>query len=239
MHSTHGIDLSQVSVAHDGRRVLGPFSLRLTEPRIGIVGRNGSGKSTLLRLIAGLVTPDGGRVRVAGADVVRDRAAALRAVGILFQNPDHQIIFPTVIEEIAFGLTQLGAPRTDARRRAAEVLEAQGRAGWADRSTHALSQGQRQFLCLMAVLAMAPRTIVLDEPFTGLDIPTRLQLGRAIAGLSQQVVMVTHDVSLLEGFDRVLWLDGGEVRADGPAATVLAGFSAAMQAEGARDPCWP
>ncbi|KPQ08232.1 MAG: biotin transport system ATP-binding protein [Rhodobacteraceae bacterium HLUCCA12] len=239
MPPTPHIELSDVTFSRDGRVVIDAVTLSLSERRIGIVGRNGSGKSTLLRLIAGLQAPDRGQIRVAGVDVMSDRKAAIRALGILFQNPDHQIIFPTVEEEIAFGLTQLGATRGAARARARAVLQAHGRADWADRSTHTLSQGQRHYLCLMAVLAMEPAAILMDEPFTGLDLPTTMQLNRILADLDQQLVVVTHAPALLEGFDRVLWLDEGRLRADGPAAAVLHDFTAEMRALGGHEPCWP
>lgn len=238
MSPAPAIELSALSLTRDGRRVIDALNAVLSERRIGIVGRNGSGKSTLLRLIAGLQAPDAGTVRVHGVDVMRERKATIRALGILFQNPDHQIIFPTVEEEIAFGLTQLGALRADARKRARAVLAAHGRADWATRATQTLSQGQRHYLCLMAVLAMEPAVILLDEPFTGLDIPTTMQLNRALDGLAQQVVMVTHDPALLAGFDRVLWLDEGRLRADGAADAVLPRFIEAMHRMGEADPCW-
>lgn len=237
LHS-EAIELSALTLTRDARTVIDALSLTLTEKRIGIVGRNGSGKSTLLRLIAGLQAPDAGSVRVHGVDVMRERKATIRALGILFQNPDHQIIFPTVEEEIAFGLTQLGTARADARARARAVLKAHGRADWAARATQTLSQGQRHYLCLMAVLAMEPKVILLDEPFTGLDIPTTMQLNRALDGLKQQVVLVTHDPSLLVHFDRVLWLDDGGLRADGAAGDVLPRFTGAMYKLGEADPCW-
>jgi len=235
---TEAITLSDVTLTRDGRRVIDALSLHLSERRIGVVGRNGSGKSTLLRLIAGLQAPDAGRVHVNGIDVMRQRKEAIRTLGILFQNPDHQIIFPTVEEEIAFGLVQLGAPRSEARTRARAVLAGHGREDWAARSTHSLSQGQRHYLCLMAVLAMEPAVILLDEPFTGLDMPTTMQLHRVMGPLAQQVVLVTHAPDLLDGFDRVLWLDEGRLRDDGPAQEVLERFTAAMRALGEADPCW-
>lgn len=237
MSHPRAIELSALTLTRDARKVINALSLTLTERRIGIVGRNGSGKSTLLRLIAGLQAPDEGTVRVQGVDVMRERKATIRTLGILFQNPDHQIIFPTVEEEIAFGLTQLGTPRPEARARAQAVLAAHGRSEWAARATQTLSQGQRHYLCLMAVLAMEPAVILLDEPFTGLDIPTTMQLNRALDGLAQQVVLVTHDPSLLTRFDRVLWLDEGGLRADGAADDVLPRFTAAMHALGEADPC--
>ncbi len=237
--STPGILLDDIALTRADRLVLAPMTLALTERRIGIVGRNGSGKSSLLRVIAGLQAPDQGRVRIDGTDMLADRAGAIRRLGILFQNPDHQIIFPTVEEEIAFGLRQLGAPRAEAREKARAVLAAHGREGWAARQTQALSQGQRHFLCMMAVLAMEPAAILLDEPFSGLDVPTTMQLHRALDGLAQQIVLVTHDPRQIAGFDRVLWLEEGRIEADGPVDAVLPAFTTRMQALGEAPPCWP
>ena len=121
-----GIMLRGAGYSVGAKVILADLTLDLTEARIGIVGRNGSGKTSLLRLIAGLVAPTSGEVRVEGIDPAKDRKAMLRALGILFQNPDHQILFPTVGEELAFGLTQMGqaAPQARATVRAffAEIL---------------------------------------------------------------------------------------------------------------------
>ena len=230
-----GVALTDVTVARGGREILAGLTLALTERRIGVVGRNGSGKSTLARAICGLIEPAEGRITVAGVDVVRDRKAAIGAVGILFQNPDHQIIFPTVEEEIAFGLTQQGETREAARDGAQAMLARFGRADWADRAVHTLSQGQRHLVCLMAVLAMEPATIVLDEPFAGLDIPTTRALNRHLEALDQQLLHITHDPATLAGYDRVLWLEEGRVAGDGPAGEVLAAFTAAMEEMGEAD----
>src|SRR5690606_21103958 len=106
---------------------------------------------------------DRGRVRVEGADPFADRKAALRNLGILFQNPDHQILFPTVEEELAFGLVQQGMSQAKALERARRTLADEGRSHWAQAPVSTLSQGQRHYLCLLAVLLMQPRTILLDE----------------------------------------------------------------------------
>ncbi|OZA18569.1 MAG: cobalt ABC transporter, partial [Rhodobacterales bacterium 17-64-5] len=166
-----GIKLLAARVSLGGRVILHPLTLDLTERRIGILGRNGSGKTTLLRLIAGLIAPDQGQVLVEGVDPCSDRPAALAALGILFQNPDHQILFPTVEEELSFGLVQQGLPQAQALARAHATLQDEGRAHWARAPVSTLSQGQRHYLCLLAVLLMTPRTILLDEPFAGLDLP--------------------------------------------------------------------
>lgn len=230
-----GIEISAASVTLGGRVVLENLTLSLTESRIGILGRNGSGKTTLLRLIAGLIAPDRGTVRVDGGDPFSDRKAALSALGILFQNPDHQILFPTVEEELAFGLLQQGLGKDVAAARVASLLQAEGRSHWAKASVSTLSQGQRHYLCLLAVLLMEPRTILLDEPLAGLDLPTQTRLARRFAGLPQRLVTITHDPAGLADADRVLWLEAGRIAADGPPAQVLPTFTAEMARIGARD----
>jgi len=230
-----GIILSRAGFEKNGVQILSDLSLRLTERRIGIVGRNGSGKTTLARLICGLVAPTSGTVAVGGVDVARDRKAAIGEVGILFQNPDHQIIFPTVEEEIAFGLTQQGMSKRAARDGARAMLTRFDRPDWAERAVHTLSQGQRHLVCMMAVLAMKPRLIVLDEPFAGLDIPTTMTLSRYLDGLSQQVLHISHDPAALKPYNRVLWIDRGTVAMDGPAAEVIAAFKAEMTRIGGVD----
>lgn len=232
---TPGFELAAASVVLGGRIVLDGLSLRLSEARIGILGRNGSGKTTLLRLLAGLIAPDAGSVRMDGIDPFRDRKAALAALGILFQNPDHQILFPTVEEELAFGLVQQGLPAVEAAGRVAALLAAEGRAHWAKAPVSTLSQGQRHYLCLLAVLLMAPRTILLDEPLAGLDLPTQARLSRRFAALPQRLVTITHDPSVLRDADRVLWLEAGRIVADGPPGEVIPDFTAEMARIGARD----
>jgi len=218
-----------------GRVILHGISAELTQNRIGIVGRNGSGKTTLLRLLAGLIAPTSGQVRVAGFDPARDRRSAVAALGILFQNPDHQIIFPTVEQELAFGPRQQGQTDAAARALARATLARHGRSQWAQASVATLSQGQRHYLCLMAVLMLQPATILLDEPFTDLDLPTRARLIRALHALPQRLITITHDPRLLAGYDRVLWLEAGRIRQDGPADAVLAAFVAEMTRIGACD----
>ncbi|RKF16078.1 ABC transporter ATP-binding protein [Roseovarius spongiae] len=229
------IELRDVALTLDGRRVLDGVDLAATERRIGIVGRNGSGKSTLIRVIAGLIAPDRGQARVGGVDVAHDRKRAVGVVGMLFQNPDHQIIFPTIEEEIAFGLTQQGRSKSEAARAVAAILSRFDKAHWAGAAVHTLSQGQKQLVCLMAVLAMEPAVILLDEPLSGLDIPTRMQLGRYLDAAPATLVHVSHDPDALTGYERVIWLDAGRIKQDGPAARVLAAYGAEMRRAGGRD----
>jgi biotin transport system ATP-binding protein len=228
-----GIVLSGAGVAIRGKAILSDLTLTLSEGRIGIIGQNGSGKTTLLRLIAGLIAPTSGNVAVDGIDPARDRKAMLSRIGILFQNPDRQILFPTVAEELAFGLSQQGHKDAEARARAA--LAAEGRADWADLPTSTLSQGQRQWLCLQAVLLMAPRTILLDEPFAALDLPTAARLSRRLSTLPQRLITISHSPAAVATCDRLLWLEAGRLRADGPPATLLPAFTAEMTRLGEAD----
>ena len=230
-----GILLADLSVRLGGRLILEAVTLHLTEARIGILGRNGSGKTTLLRMIAGLVAPTSGTVRVEGADPFKDRQAALSALGILFQNPDHQILFPTAEEELAFGLIQQGWSRTEALTRVHQALATEGRSHWAKTAVSTLSHGQRQYLCLLAVLLMEPRTILLDEPLAGLDLPTQARLTRRFATLPQRLVTITHDPTTLAQADRVIWLEGGRIASDGPPEAVIPGFVDEMAREGDHD----
>lgn len=228
MSEHSGFRLSGVSVQLGGRPVLSDLTLSLTEARIGILGRNGSGKTTLLRLLAGLIPATTGTLTLDGHDPFRDRKAMLAHLGILFQNPDHQILFPTVEEELSFGLRQQGRTEAEARASANALLAKEGRAHWATAATATLSQGQRHWLCLQAVLLMEPQTILLDEPFAGLDLPSQMRLSRRLATLPQRLITVTHDPASLAGADRILWLDAGRILQDGPPASVLPAFTAAM-----------
>jgi biotin transport system ATP-binding protein len=233
--ATTGIELRGAGVSVNGKVILSDITLSLTEARIGIIGRNGSGKTTLLRLMAGLVAPGTGQVRVGGLDPNGDRKAMLSEIGILFQNPDHMILFPTVAEELAFGLRQMGQTDVAAARNVQDLLHLEGRAHWASVPTHTLSQGQRHYLCLMSVLLMGPRILLLDEPFAGMDLPTMARITRKLSGLPQQIITISHDPDAVAACDRVIWLEGGRVVADGPAMAILAQFRTKMTALGARD----
>ena len=223
------INLKDVSFEFETHRVLDQINLNISEHRIGIIGVNGSGKSTLARLISGLIAPTSGSIRLNKIDVFKDRKAALKTVGIIFQNPDHQIIFPTCVEEISFGLIQQGMTRIEAEKKSKQLLLKFDKLNWSDELAHNLSQGQRHFLCLISVLAMEPDVIILDEPYAGLDLPTSIKLKNTIKKLNQQIVMITHDREILEDFERILWIDNGKIVRDGSFENVMPDFEKEMR----------
>lgn len=222
------VQLESLTFSQQDRLILDDLSLSLSERRVGVIGRNGSGKTTLARLLCGLIPADSGHVKIAGVDMFKDRKAAINTVGLIFQNPDHQIIFPTVIEELSFGLRQQGKTAGTAQDAAYQVLEDFERAHWADRPVASLSQGQRHLVCLMTVLAMSPKVIVLDEPFTGLDRPTTRALSAYLDRVDAMLIHITHDERFIVGYDRIVWIDKGRIHADGAPEDVIAAYHHAM-----------
>ena len=220
-----GITLEQVTLVRGSTVVLHDASLRLNTHRIGLIGDNGAGKSSLFRLICGLDLAQSGQVHV---PVAADRAAP--AVGMMFQNPDEQIIFPTVEEELALSLHHLRLSRADAQAHVRAWLAARDMADWAPRAIGSLSQGQRQHVCWLALLIGAHRTLLLDEPFSSLDLPGQALLRQEIAAAPQQVIVSTHVLDHVRHFERVIWLDRGRVRADGLGTEVCAQYEADVAA---------
>jgi biotin transport system ATP-binding protein len=153
-------------------------------------------------------------VRVDGLDARRDGKAVRRRVGFCFTDPDAQIVMPTVAEDIGFGLRRRGLSRQEVAERVRAALASYGLEGHADHPAHLLSGGQKQLLALAAVLVTEPQVLVMDEPTTLLDLRNSRMIGRVVAELPQQVVLVTHHLELLDDFDRVLVFDEGRLVLD-------------------------
>lgn len=209
------ITFEGVHHSYGERVVLRGIDLTLSERRVGIVGANGSGKSTLARMINGLISPSRGRVGVDGLDVARQGAAVRRRVGFVFPDPEAQIVMPTVAEDVDFSLRRHRLDRAERAERVREALARFGLADHADHPAHRLSSGQKQLLALAAVLVTQPAVLVADEPTTLLDRRNAREITRLLAGLDQQVVLVTHQLELLADWDRVVVIDAGRVAADG------------------------
>ncbi|MFE3101276.1 energy-coupling factor ABC transporter ATP-binding protein [Nocardia tengchongensis] len=215
------IELDGVSHRFGEREVLRDLDLRLSENRIAVVGANGSGKSTFARLLNGLQTPTAGRVRVDGLDTRKQGRAVRKLVGFVFQDPDVQIVMPTVAEDLAFGLKHHGVSRPEIPDRVTETLAAYGLTEFRDHPAHLLSGGQKQLLAIAAVLSVRPEYVVFDEPTTLLDLRNKRRITRLLHELPQRLVVVSHDLDLLADFDRVLVFDEGRIVADGaPAETI-------------------
>ncbi|WP_080794565.1 energy-coupling factor ABC transporter ATP-binding protein [Corynebacterium pacaense] len=209
------------SASFDGVPVLEPVSLTLREQRIGVIGANGGGKSTLIRMINGLGEPQSGRVLVDGQDVSSHGRAIRRKVGFVFSDAENQIVMPTVREDIAFSLRRAKLPREERNARVEAIMERFNLSRHADQSPHTLSGGQKQLLALAAVLVMEPEIIIADEPTTLLDLRNRMMIRQVFATLTQQLIVVTHDLDFLTGFDRVICIDEHRVIADGASAEVI------------------
>ena len=222
------IEVSNVSHRFGTRSVLSGVTLRIDEHRVGIIGANGSGKSTFARLLNGLLIPDEGTVRVDGLDTRDNVRAVRRRVGFVFQNPDNQIVFPVVEEDIAFGLKNLKLPKDETARRVDAVLERYRLAHLRDAATHLLSGGEKQMLAISAVLVMEPRYVVLDEPMTLLDLRNKALVTGIVRSIEQPVVLVTHDLDQLGDFDRVIVFDEGVVLADGRPDAAIREYERAM-----------
>jgi biotin transport system ATP-binding protein len=223
-----GWRLVQVCLRRGATQVFDRLELALDEPRIGLVGRNGAGKTSLLRMLAGLEPPQHGQV------VWQEQAvhAPSRQVGLMFQNPDDQIIFPTVEEELALSWQSAhGADRRAAKAGVRQFLQARGLADWGPRAVGALSQGQRQWVCWLAMLLAGPRVLLLDEPYASLDLPGQMRLAADMAASPQQIIVSTHVLEHVRAYPRVLWLEQGQVRADGPGAVVCAAYEAWARAQ--------
>jgi len=218
------IRLENVSVRYDDRVALRELSISLNEQRIGVIGANGAGKSTLSRLLNGLVLPTDGTVHIGDLNTRQHSKQIRREVGFVFQNPANQIIMPIVSDDIAFGLKNLSMPKSERHQRVAQTLNELNISHLADRESHTLSGGEQQMVALASVLAMRPQTIIFDEPTTMLDLRNRLAFQREIAKLSQRAIVVTHDLEILEDFERVLVITDGTVAFDGAPAEAIAHY---------------
>ena len=193
-----------------------------------ILGHNGSGKSTLATTFNAVLLPSGGRVYVDGMDTV-DETLLLeirRRVGMVFQNPDNQIVANVVEEDVAFAPENLGVPTEEIRRRVDDALRTVGMEKFAKHAPHLLSGGQKQRIAIAGVLAMRPQCIVLDEATAMLDPIGRSEVISTIERLNRDegitVVLITHHMNEAEHADRVIVMNEGRVAMDGAPREVFA-----------------
>ena len=224
------LQIRDVTLQRGTNTVFSGLTLELSESRIGLIGDNGAGKSSLFRLLCGLDLPQTGSVTVRGLEAHSVSRKRPGLVGMMFQNPDEQIIFPTVAEELALGLSPSGMPRREAIAQARLFLASRNLSHWADSAIGALSHGQRQHVCWLALMIASSELLLLDEPFASLDQPGQALLAMDIAKARQQVIVSTHLLDHVRPFERVIWLERGQVRADGPGEQVCAAYQADVAA---------
>ena len=186
-----------------------------------VLGHNGSGKSTLAKTFNGVLLPTGGHVYVDGMDTAdEDKLLAIRrTVGMVFQNPDNQIVANVVEEDVAFAPENLGVPTEENRRRVDEALRLVDMSAFVRHAPHLLSGGQKQRIAIAGVIAMEPACIVLDEATAMLDPVGRREVLTAVHRLNRErgttVVLITHHMNEAEDADRVIVMDDGRVAMDG------------------------
>ena len=186
-----------------------------------VLGHNGSGKSTLAKTFNGILLPVGGKVYVAGMDTSDENLLlAIRStVGMVFQNPDNQIVANVVEEDVAFAPENLGVPPEEIRRRVDDALKAVNMYEYREHAPHLLSGGQKQRIAIAGVIAMQPRCIVLDEPTAMLDPIGRADVIRTIKALNRErgvsVVLITHHMDEAAQADRLVVMAKGKVISDG------------------------
>ena len=222
------VDFRDAGFTYDGERFVFRH-LDLTVPQgqfLCLLGGNGSGKSTLAKHVNALLLPDEGEVRVFGCDTRDDEQTYfIRSnAGLVFQNPDDQIVASLIENDVAFGPENLGVPNPELRERVTRALAEVGLMGFEEHETHALSGGQKQRVAIAGVLAMDPAILILDEATAMLDPRGRAGLMRVVRELhaaGMTVVMITHYMEEAAAAERVVVLDGGAVVLDGPPAEVL------------------
>ena len=205
------------------------FSLTINEGEfVAVLGHNGSGKSTLAKLSNGLLIPESGEVLVNGMDTKDEEndIAIKQTVGVVFQNPDNQIVATIVEEDVAFGPENLGVEPAEIRRRVDEALKVVGMYEYRKHGPHKLSGGQKQRVAIAGIIAMEPRCIVLDEPTAMLDPVGRRDVMNAIKKLNREmgitVVFITHYMEEAVEADRIVVMDDCRLVMDGTPREVFA-----------------
>jgi energy-coupling factor transport system ATP-binding protein len=229
------IELQNVTFEYpsgDNRQIKALKNLSLTVEEgeyIALIGPNGSGKSTLARHLNAILLPTGGVVAVDGFITTQEehRWEIRRRVGMVFQNPDNQIVATTVEEDVAFGLENLGMETSLMAQRVTEALEMVGLQSLRSHAPHLLSGGQKQRLAIAGIIAMRPRCLVLDEPTAMLDPRGRREVLETIKRMNHQegitVVHITHFMEEALEADRVIVMDRGQIAHAGPPADIFGG----------------
>lgn len=211
---------------HDGHQALTDINLEIKQGEVfGIIGPTGAGKSTLLQHLNGILKGDGDIV-VEGIRVEKKTDAQIREkVGIVFQNPDDQLFCPTVYEDIAFGLFNLGFGPEETQQKVTAILEQMNLTHLKDLSSHHLSFGEKKRVALATTLVMNPQILALDEPFANLDYKSIMTITEMIRSLPLTRVIISQDILLAMALcDRMALLEGGRIIKLGPPAEIVSDY---------------
>ena len=206
-----------------GNKALDNLNLMVSQgEKVAVVGPNGAGKSTFILHLNGILNGDG-HIKVMGMGMEKGNLPKIRQkVGIVFQDPDHQLFSPTVFDDVAFGPVNMGLPEKEVRERVSEALGKVGLSGFEDRLPHRLSFGEKRRVSIASVLSMSPEILVLDEPSSSLDPRSRRELINLLKEFGITQIIVTHDLEMaLELCNRVVVMDKGTVVADGEINDIL------------------
>lgn len=233
------ISLRGVSFSYGACRALDAISLNIEKgEQVAIIGPNASGKTTLAMVMNALITPDEGDCLVDGIDTKADPMFARRSVGMVFQDPESQVVARRVWDDVAFGPLNLGLSEAETEERVRKALALAGLDDKAKSEVSCLSGGQKQLLAIAGILAMEPSYIVFDEPTALLDGPGCRSVWKAIADLKKQgigIITITHDMEEALAADRVVALERGRIVADMPPARLFSD-EAVMRRIGVRPP---
>ncbi len=203
------VTLKNIFFENEGFLILKNISIFIKCKKTGIIGDNGSGKSSLLRMIKKLEKPSSGILNI-------DLTSSL-----IFQNPDHQILCPTVKDELCFGLLEMGFTKEIVEKKLNQMLIKFQGEFLVDKATHELSEGEKQFVCILSALMDDAEIILLDEPFSSLDLKNQKKFTNMILKLPQPIIMASHQLDLLKDFDEIIWLANGEIENIGPPHKIL------------------
>ena len=221
--SAQDVRFSYVTAEGVAPIVLGGVSLDIEEGSfVAVLGHNGSGKSTLAKHMNAILLPTGGKMYVSGMDTSEDQLLLdiRRTVGMVFQNPDNQIVANVVEEDVAFAPENLGVPSDEIRRRVDDALKAVGMYEYREHAPHLLSGGQKQRIAIVRALMMEPEVMLFDEPTSALDpemVGEVLEVMKELAQEGMTMLVVTHEMGFArEVSNRVIFIDEGRIQEDEP-----------------------
>nr|ADI17489.1 ABC-type cobalt transport system, ATPase component [uncultured beta proteobacterium HF0130_04F21] len=206
------VTFEKIYFRKEGVLILEDISVDIKNKNTGLIGDNGSGKSSFLRLIKKLELPSSGKI------------FSKCSTSLIFQNPDHQILCPTVKDEICFGLMERGE-QLDIVEKKFENLVSKFQINFlTEKNTHELSEGEKQLVCILSSIMDEADLILLDEPFSSLDQKNQKKFTNFVLQLPKPIIMASHQLSLLENFDEIIWLDSGQIVTVGSPNRVLSKY---------------